>query len=269
MKPLKTKINNEQLQQVRIIPKINQYNIEVIYNKTKEIKYELDKKNYMSIDLGVNNLCAITSNKAELRPILIKGGIIKNINQYYNKEKAKMQSKLIKNKRTSKAIQNLTTKRNNKVSDFYHHVSKLIIQTCIANDIGNIVIGINRGWKQEVKIGKRNNQNFVQISHSRLVDMIRYKAEEYGIEVLETKEQYTSKCSALDFEEVCKHDEYIGKRIKRGLFKSLNSLVNADVNGSLNILRKAKVINDDFIRSLVDRGCVLQPIAINSVYNCY
>lgn len=260
--PIKTKV--EKLQQVRIVPIGENYKIEVIYEK--EVKdNNLSKENYIAIDLGVNNLCAITSNKQNLNPVLIKGGIIKSINQFYNKNKALLQSKLKKDVYTSRAIQNLTLKRNCKVADFYHHVSDYIINHCKINNIGNIVIGYNSGWKQEVNIGNRNNQNFVQISHLRLIEMIQYKAEEIGISIKETKEHYTSKCSAFDLEEIKKHEKYMGRRPKRGLFKTSTKMkVNADVNGSLNILRK--VIGNDFI-SLLDRGCVQQPLTIRNIYS--
>ena len=122
------------------------------------------------------------------------------------------------------------------------------------------MIGSNKNWKQSVKIGKRNNQNFVSIPYSDLIQKIQYKAEEVGINVVLNEESYTSKCDSLSCEQICKHSEYLGKRVNRGLFQSAkNQLLNADVNGALNILRK--VIGDDFIQPI--EGLVFNPIKIN------
>ena len=129
---------------------------------------------------------------------------------------------------------------------------------------GKIVIGHNKNWKQEIKIGKRNNQNFVQIPFARLIQMIQYKAEEFEIEVLETEESYTSKVDHLALETMEHHENYLGKRVKRGLFRSSNGiLLNSDVNGSIGILRKVKEVSKEFLEILGNRGCVLQPIKLN------
>jgi putative transposase len=259
LKPLKTKVNN--LKQVRIVPQTGCYIIEVIYEKEITNHENLKLENFLSIDLGVNNLASITTNQSGLNPILINGKIIKSYNQYYNKQKSKIQSDLKKNhnKYTSKRINRLTLKRNNKITDYLHKTSHFIIDYCIENNIQNIVIGKNKNWKQNCNIGKVNNQKFVSIPFEKLINQITYKAELNSINVILHEESYTSKCSALDLEPIKKHEKYIGKRVKRGLFKYSNGLVNADINGSLNILRK--VIGNDFI-SLLDRGFVHNPIKI-------
>ena len=196
---------------------------------------------------------------------MLNGKILKSVNQHYNKIVAKIKSELKKknDKDWSKKLGKLTLKRNNIINNYLHHTSKFIITYCIENNIKNIVVGKNKNWKNEVNIGKRNNQNFVSIPHSKLIQQIQYKGEEVGINVSTVEENYTSKCSALDLEKICKHKdgEYKGKRIKRGLFQNTKGLINADVNGSLNILRK--VIGDDFIQNLTNRGCALQPIKFN------
>jgi len=259
LKPLKTKVNN--LKQVRIVPQTGCYIIEVIYEKEITNHENLKLENFLSIDLGVNNLASITTNQSGLNPILINGKIIKSYNQYYNKQKSKIQSDLKKNhnKYTSKRINRLTLKRNNKITDYLHKTSHFIIDYCIENNIQNIVIGKNKNWKQNCNIGKVNNQKFVSIPFEKLINQITYKAELNSINVILHEESYTSKCSALDLEPIKKHEKYIGKRVKRGLFKYSNGLVNADINGSLNILRK--VIGNDFI-SLLDRGFLHNPIKI-------
>ena len=174
-----------------------------------------------------------------LKPILINGKPLKSINQYYNKKLANLKSKLRNEKKTSKRIKSLTNKRNNKVNDYLHKTSRLITNYLVSNNINTLVVGKNKEWKQDVNIGKKNNQNFVQIPHSRLIDMLLYKCKLRGINVIITEESYTSKCSFLDDEGIKKHKVYKGNRIKRGLFKSSEGvLINADVNGSLNILKK-------------------------------
>jgi putative transposase len=259
LKPLNTKVTN--LQQVRIIPQTGCYIIEVIYKKEIVNHENLKIENYLSIDLGVNNLASITTNQSGLNPILINGKIIKSINQYYNKTLAKLKSNLKKNhnKNSSNRTQRLNLKRNNKIIDYLHKSSKFIIDYCIEKNIQNIVIGKNKEWKQNCNIGKVNNQKFVSIPFQKLINQIQYKAELNSMNVILHEESYTSKCSALDLEPIKFHEKYIGKRVKRGLFKYSNGLVNADVNGSLNILRK--VIKDDFI-NLLDRGFVHNPIKI-------
>ncbi len=152
---------------------------------------------------------------------------------------------------TSKRIEKLTLKRENKIHDYFHKSSRFIIDYCLEHKIKNIVIGYNEGWKQDINIGKVNNQKFVNIPYLKLIQMIEYKAEEVGIQVIRNEESYTSKCDALGLESLQKHSKYLGKRKKRGLFQSSKSkLLNADFNGSLNILRK--VIDNDFIQNLVN-----------------
>jgi putative transposase len=168
----------------------------------------------------------------------------------------------VKDKGTSNRIDKLTLKRNNKVTDYLHKTSRFIINYCIENKIGNIVIGNNKDWKQEVNLGKRNNQNFVSIPYEKLIQQIQYKAELVGIKVIITEESYTSKVDHLANEELCKHETYLGKRIKRGLFQSsIKKLINADVNGAIGILRK-EFSNFDF-NQITNRGLAFNPVKIN------
>ena len=167
---------------------------------------------------------------------------MKSINQYYNKRLAYYKSKLetVNKKKTSHRVKRLTNKRNNKVNYYLHKASKYIVSDIQSKGITTLVIGKNTEWKNECSIGKANNQNFIQIPHSRFIDMLSYKCEKVGIKVKLQEESYTSKCSFLDGEEICKHEVYMGRRIKRGLFVSKDGRkINADVNGSYNIMRKA------------------------------
>lgn len=254
------------LSQVRIIPRNSYIIIEVIYNKEeKQIKF--DNHRYLSIDMGINNLATCTSNTS--KSFIINGKPVKSINQYYNKKKAKLQSKL-QNKFTSKRIKKLTLKRNNKIKDYFHKVSTYIVNQAVSNDLNTIVIGKNDGWKQDTKMGKINNQNFVQIPFDLLIQQILYKSKLKGINVVLQEESYTSKVSFFDDDFIPtygKSDNKLnpsGKRVKRGLYKTKTStFINADVNGSLNILRKYLNVSSDKIISVGSRGLVTRPLKIN------
>jgi len=267
IQPFKTNVDN--LKQVRIVPQTGCYVIEVIYEKKENVHENLDKTKYLSIDLGLNNLATVVSNQPGCKPTLISGRVLKSINQYYNKKRAILQSKLPHNQHSSNKINTLTLKRNNKIKNYMHHCSKYIIQHALQYNIGNIVIGYNEQWKQYINIGKRNNQNFVGIPFLIFINQIKYKAQLEGINVILHEESYTSKCSAFDLEEICKHDRYVGRRVKRGLFKtSLGYYVNADVNAAINILRK--VTNDLFLKEItVSRGLVVSPVSIMINTNSY
>lgn len=203
----------------------------------KKLKKNKNGVNSLGIDLGVNNLASITSDNG--LSLIVNGRNLKSINQYYNKELARLhQQYSVQNIKKGKKLWRLNLKRNNKVKDYLHKVSHFITHLCVSNQIGQVFVGHNKSWKQEVNIGKKNNQNFVQIPFSTLINMLRYKLEENNINLIELNEAYTSKCSFLDNEDICKHEAYCGKRIKRGLFSSNKGLINADINGSLNILRR-------------------------------
>lgn len=249
-------------QQVRIIPKLNKsFEIEIVYIGNTEYNIELDNNLYASIDLGIDNIATmILPNE---KPILFNGRQIKAKNQYFNKQISRFKSELTNNKKTSKQIQELYSKRNNQLSDIFHKLSRMIVNKLIENKIGNIVVGYNKGWKDSINIGKRNNQTFAQISYNMLLNYLKYKCEMYGINLVINEESYTSKCDGLALEEINKHENYLGKRVKRGLFQSsTGKLINADVNGSLNILRK--VIGDsDIITRIINSGWLFQPLRVN------
>lgn len=254
---LKTKINN--LVEVKIVPQSNCYKIQVCYKK--ECDNNIESDNFIAIDLGVNNLATITNNFNK-NAIIINGKPLKSINQYYNKKLAKLKSDLQKNhkKHNSNSTKKLTQDRNNKIKHFLHNSSKKIVDYCVSNNVSQIVIGYNEGWKNEINIGSVNNQKFVQIPYLTFINQIKYKAALKGIIVTLNEESYTSKCSALDLEPIQKHETYLGKRVKRGLFKtSKGVLINSDENGSLNIGRKA--FGNDFVK--LNRGQVISPLKVN------
>ena len=234
--PIHTNLTN--LQEVRLIPRIGYIKVEIVYRKEVEDK-NLDKSNAIGIDIGVNNLMAITSNTGAISH-LVNGRHLKAINQYYNKKKAHYMSILNKHgRKKSRRLEKLEKKRHMKIKDYLHKASRRVVIMMEENNIGTCYIGHNKGWKQEPNMSKKNNQNFVQIPFNNLIQMIQYKTEEIGCDCVELNESHTSKCSALDYESIGHHKEYVGKRTKRGLFRSSkNSYINADINGSLNILRR-------------------------------
>jgi IS605 OrfB family transposase len=252
------KVTHETIKAVRIVPQSACYVLEVVYER--EADKAIEREDVASVDIGVNNLAAITSNKRGLRPFLVNGRPVKSVNQYYNKKKAKLQSLLPEGQYSSAAIVQLTHKRNLKINDYLHKASRLIVDWCKENEIGTLAIGKNDGWKQAVNMGKRNNQNFVQIPHARFIEMLEYKAKLAGIKTVIVEEAYTSKCSFLDLETIEKHEQYAGRRIKRGLFRARDGrLINADVNGSYNILRKA--VPNAFVNGI--EAVAVQPLSVS------
>ena len=233
---IKLKTNVKNVKQVRIVPRNNFIVVEILYEVRSKL-HNNSKETYCGIDFGLNNL--ITCSFQNDSPLIMNGKPLKSINWHYNKEKSRLQSLLDNGKKTSKKIQNITLKRNNRINDYLHKTTKIFVNYLVSKKINNVVIGYNKEWKQGINIGRVNNQNFVQIPYYKLLNMLTYKCEIEGISVIVTEESYTSKCSFLDDEDICKHEKYVGKRIKRGLYKASDGrLINADVNGALNILKK-------------------------------
>ena len=262
---IKTKINPEQICQVRLVPKCDAYVIEVIYNEPESTARI---NNFVaSIDLGLDNLAALTSNQPGFIPLLINGRPLKSINQFYNKRKAQLQSQLKGNRSYSSRIQRLTRCRHQKVDNYLHHTSQLIVDILTAHQIGTLIIGKNAQWKTGIELSKRTNQNFVSIPHARLIEMLEYKTRLVGIKVIVQEESYTSKSSFLNLDPIPVYGHtdasnviFSGRRIKRGLYRtSVGKLINSDVNGSYNILRKA--IPNAFSNGI--ESCVVQPRRVN------
>jgi len=252
--PIMVETKHQNVDQVRIIPRAGYFVVEVVYEQA-ETKPDVNATLYAGIDIGIDNLATLTSNKVGFVPRIVNGRPLKSINQFYNKRKAELQS-ILKDTRFTARMERITTRRTRRIDHYLHTASRRIIDLLVSEGIGTLVIGKNPNWKQEINIGKRNNQQFVCIPHARFIDMLTYKARLVGITVLVTEESYTSKCSFLDNEPIEKHEQYTGKRVKRGLFRaSTGQHINADVNGSYNIVRK--VVPDAFGQR--DRGCVVHP----------
>jgi putative transposase len=257
--PITIETRQASVDQVRIVPKSGYYMVEVVYEQT-ETQANVDPDLYAGIDIGIDNLATLTSNKVGFVPRLVNGRPLKSINQFYNKRKADLQS-ILKDTRFTARMERITNKRTRRIDHYLHTASRRIIDLLVSEGIGTLVIGKNPTWKQEVNIGKRTNQQFVCIPHARFINMLTYKAKLVGIAVIVTEESYTSKCSFLDNEPIGKHEIYAGKRVKRGLFRaSTGQHINADVNGSYNIVRK--VVPDAFGQR--DRGCVVHPVRLHA-----
>ena len=258
----KERIQN--FQQVRILPSGKKLKVEIVYRQ--EVKdADLDKSKYASIDLGIDNLATMVTDKGSF---LYSGKFLKSYNGNFNRQLAKLKSIKDKQgiKKATKRMQNLYEKRDRYFEDAFHKYSRMIVNHLIENRIGNLVVGYNTGWKQSVDIGKRNNQKFVQIPFARLASYLKYKCRMAGIRFVENEESYTSKCDALAKEEIGKHESYLGKRVKRGLFRSSTGrYINADVNGAVNILRKV-VGDSDCINQITGSGRLLRPIRYSSPF---
>ncbi len=266
-----TKQNPATIDQVRIVPKKGYYVVEVVYEKPEKQAF-LNPAWYAGIDLGIDNLAAVAANKPGFQSVVVNGRPMKSINQFYNKRKAELQ-KVLGKTGTTKRMERMTTTRNRRIDHYMHTASKRIIDVLVKEEIGTLVIGKNDGWKQEVEMGKRNNQNFCQIPHARLISMLQYKAELVGITVKLTEESYTSKASLLDLDPLPKWKKdksterhvFSGKRVKRGLYRAANGrLVNADINGAGNSIRK--VVPDAFGSEGIEDGkAVLASLVVHPV----
>ncbi len=260
--------------QVRIIPNHSLYDVEIVYNEPIK-NHGLDSNKYLSIDLGINNLVTAISNDKNIKPLIIDGRPLKAINQLYNKKISKLKSirtngHNVQNKdekkyfKQTKRIERITMQRNDKINDYLHKTSNIIVKYAVANGISTICVGELYGLKTSIKLSKCQNQQIVQIPLNNLKQKIKYKCELNGIQYKEVKEHYTSLCDALALETIQKHKRYQGKRIKRGLFQSsIGKLINADINGALNILRN--VVGDGFIQNLIDSGILYNPLKIRNL----
>lgn len=249
------------LLQVRFVPRANYYVMETVFEVEVFDTKEFNTNNIASLDLGINNFITMTNNIG-LHPIIINGKGIKSINQFYNKQKAKIQSelKIRHDKFTSNRLITLTNKRNMRIKNYIHCSSKQIVKYCSDNNIDTLVCGINREWKQDSKMSKINNQKFITIPYEMLIHQLDYKCQDYGIKFITTEESYTSGTSFLDGEEPIKSNYNKSRRVKRGLFQAKNQLINSDVNGSLQIMKK--VFSNAFKQCYGIEG-ILNPIVIS------
>ena len=242
---VQTAQSRQTVDQVRLVPKADHYVVEVVY-QCQVTSAVVDPGLFVAVDLGVNVLAALTSNKPGFVRALVNGRPLKAINQLYNKQRALQQSRLAKaNRFTSRRLDRITTKRNRRIVHELHVASRRIIDLLVEEGIGTLIIGKNPLWKQEVEMGKKRNQEFVQIPHARLIELLTYKAKLVGIRVLLTEESYTSQASFLDRDLLPVYDlarsaepRFSGRRDGRWYYACGKRIIHADVNGSYNIGRK-------------------------------
>lgn len=271
--------DTDKIQQVRIVPKNGCFVVEVVYKTNKEITYKPDNHRYLAIDPGLDNAFTLATNVPGIQPEIINGRPLKSINQYYNKRRAQLSRilDLAGLPKQSHRLTRLDYRRNQKTLAFAHDASKRIVEFALNHELNTIIIGKNKGQKRSSNMDKRNNQNFIGIPHQRMIEMIEYKANLAGIVVIQQNEAYTSQTSFLDGEEPIHSNgdkarksrglAPVKRRIKRGLFRSNNgTLINADVNGALQILRKA--VPDAFTSVKVEEieGVGLHPVKVSPLF---
>jgi putative transposase len=252
----------QRVQQVRIVPRKGYYVVEVVYVRNA-IPAPVNPALHAGVDIGLDNLATIASDKAGFMPRIVNGRPVKSINQFYNKRKAELQSRL-GHPGTTAHMERLTAHRTRRIDHYLHTASRRIIDVLVAEGIGTLMIGKNLLWKQEANLGRRTNQTFVSIPHARFIEMLTYKAELVGIQVRITEESYTSKASFLDADPLPvygAHDipAFSGRRVKRGLYRAGDGRhINADVNGAYNIIRKA--LPDAFGKGIA--GAAVHPVRL-------
>lgn len=263
------KLLDKKIRQAHIIPRHNgkYFEVRYIFDSEETLIPELDSNKFLGIDLGVNNLATCVTNTGE--SFIIDGKKLKSINQWYNKEIARLSS--IKDKQHISYRTNLqylkTRKRNNEVKDYIYCAAKYVVNYCVEHSISTIVIGYNEGFQQNVNMQKANNQNFTYIPFGQLKCRIQFLAERYGISCILQEESYTSQASFFDNDDIPVYNprnpqeyKFSGKRIKRGLYQTSKKLfVNADVNAALNILNKSKLTS---LKALQCSGEVVTPLRI-------
>lgn len=243
--------------QIRFIPHNGYISMEIVYEIEVENK-DIESNRIVSIDIGVDNLVTMSNNIGE-KPLIVNGKIIKSINQNYNRQKAKIQSELMKcnGQSWSKKLDLLTFRRYQRIKNYMHNTSALIIKWCVEHNIDTLVVGKNDTWKQQ----KKGMQNFTFIPYEMLLKQFEYKCKDISIKYIETNESYTSGTSYLDGETPTKENYNKDRRIQRGLFQAKDMLINADVNGSLQIMKK--VFPDSYTGYGIEVD--LTPVIVNAV----
>ena len=260
---------DKKVKEIRIIPKAHARFFEIQYSYEAEcIQRNLNQNNALALDFGINNLVTAVSSNG--RSFIIDGRRLKSINQWFNKENARLQSIKDKQhfgKKTTNRQKAIARDRNNKVNDYMSKAARKVVDYCIANDIGTLVVGYNVTFQRGSHMGKQNNQSFVNIPYGLLKDKLSYLCELNGITYVEQEESYTSKASFWDKDNIPvynddtpKEYQFSGNRIHRGMYRTASGIrFNADVNGALNIMRKSSVVD---LSILYGRGEVDTPVRI-------
>ena len=251
-------LEDKKIKQIQIIPKFNARFFEIQYTyEIEEENLKLNANNALAIDLGVNNLCTCITNTG--KSFIIDGRKLKSINQFFNKQNAKLQSIKDKQniKRRTKQQYLISRKRKNRIDDYINKTCRYVINYCLSYDIGTLVIGYNQSFQNKTNLGKRNNQIFTQLPFGKIREKLEYLCKRYNINYILQEESYTSKASFFDNDDLPTYNmdnpqtyEFSGKRVKRGLYQTKNNYrFNADCNGALNILRKSKAVDTSILCS--------------------
>jgi IS605 OrfB family transposase len=234
-------VQEANVKRVQILPKADAQYFEyrVLYEQDVE-EVETIEESWLGIDLGVDNLATCCDWRGQ--SFIVNGRHLKSLNRHYNKQIAHYQS--IKDKQgingTTQRIERLYQKRRYAINDYLNKTVRLITDYCIEHQIETVYVGDGKGWKQNVNLGDKTNQNFVQVPFDKFKQKLKHKLEARGVSFELVPESHTSKCSFYDEESVEHHEEYAGERVERGLFEASDGTwCNADVNGAVNMARKS------------------------------
>jgi len=265
------RLREKRIKEIRIYPKYKARTFDVTYiYESSDTPAQVDPESMMGIDLGMDNLAACVTTKPT--SFVVDGKRLKSVNQWFNKRNSQLQSEKDKQgiKGFTEQQYKITDRRNHRVRDYLNKAARYIINHCIEQGIGKVVVGYNPGMKQDSNMGTRNNQNFVQVPIFTLRLKLKSLCERYGIAFVEQEKSYTSKSSFVDGDPIPVYNadnpvefKGSGKRIKRGLYRTKKGwLINADINGAANILKKYLESSQDKLRFGLGRGCLAQPLRV-------
>ena len=269
-----TNLAGVRIRQLEILPSRDGSYIEAVFSYEGTCQdQKLDKDNALCLDLGIDNFAAGVCSDGTT--FLLDGRPLKAINRYYNKQKAKLQEELRRrnDKSWSRRLTYISKKRDNRMTDYMRKAARKCVEAAISHNCGTIIVGVNEGWKQNCTMGSAGNQRFCYIPHARFRQMLRTQCAKNGIDYIEQEESYTSKASALDGDPIptwtpgsLASPVFSGQRVKRGLYRTRNGiLLNADINGALNIGRKSKQNDPSLSRIRLCMGELDSPARIRII----
>ncbi|MDR9896219.1 transposase [Aetokthonos hydrillicola Thurmond2011] len=263
--PVKPGIKFENICEVRIVPKVGCFIIEVVYEEQQATVFTGSSNLAAAIDIGLDNLATVVFNDLSIQPLAINGKPLKSVNKFYNKQVAKFKGFLSHQAPYTNRLNNITRNRNQFVDSYIHQTTRFLVNKFIDNGVSTVAIGKNEQWKTALNLGKKTNQSFTQIPHARFIQVLVYKLEQAGITVTVGEESYTSIASFLDWDNIptykpnTKHN-FSGQRVQRAWYVSKKGTkIHADVNGAFNIGRKVIPNYFDCLQEELkrDRGCLV------------
>lgn len=250
--PVKPRMKYEEICEVRIVPKVGCFVVEVVYEVADNLNHELKLELAAAIDIGLDNLATVVFNDLTIQPLIINGKPLKSANKFYNKQVAKFKGFLPQGVYNSERLENLTRNRNQFIDSYIHQSSKMLVDELVKHGVSQVAIGKNEQWKTSINLGKKTNQAFTQIPHARFINVLTYKLEQVGIKVMVGEESYTSKSSFLDWDNIptykpnTKH-QFSGRRVERAWYVSKNGTrIHADVNALCRLQRLQHILFRNF-----------------------